>query len=79
MAKNSNLGKVNIEALLKSTIDNGGGVSTKKNEDGTTHVTAYSKKENWHISYDYNSKDDSIKNVHSTKDNKPHTDYKGGS
>ena len=77
MAKYKNAGKVNVEMLIKSTVENGGGISAK-NEGDLTHVTVFSKKKNWHLSYDYNRKDESITNVHSTKDNKPHTDYKGG-
>lgn len=77
MADKYNPGTVNIEAVTNSILANGGGMSTKTNENGITHVSVYSRSENRHISYD-KDKDGNISNVHTDKDNKANMDYKGG-
>lgn len=75
MAKNSNLGTVNIDVATNSILSSGGGMSEKSNSDGTTHVSVYSTSENRHLSYD---KDGNYSNVHTDKDNRAYMDYKGG-
>ena len=77
MAKNSNLGTVNIDAATNSILSNGGGMSEKSNSDGSTHVSVYSTSENRHLSYD-KDKDGNYSNVHTDKDNRAYMDYKGG-
>ena len=77
MAQYSNPGTVNIEAATNSILANGGGIHEKSNSDGSTHVSVYSTTDSRHFSYD-KDKDGNISSVHSTKDNTPHMDYKGG-
>ena len=77
MAKYSNPGIVDVELATKTIVANGGGVSTRDNKDGSTHYTVYSTDSARHLSYD-KYEDGRIENVHSTKDNTPTTDYKGG-
>jgi hypothetical protein len=76
MADYNNPGNVNIEAAVNSIIGNGGGISERINTDGSTHVTAYSRDENRHLSYD--TKDGKYYNVHTDKDNRGYTQYGGG-
>ena len=77
MADQYNPGIINIDLVTDTILSNGGGVSEKNQEDGSTHVTVYSTTENRHLSYD---KDDegNISNVHTDKDNRAYMDYKGG-
>ena len=77
MAKNSNLGTVNVDAATNSILSNGGGMSEKSNSDGSTHVSVYSTSDNRHLSYD-KDKDGNYSNVHTDKDNRGYMDYKGG-
>jgi len=77
MAKNYNAGNINIEAVTRSILAAGGGISEKTNSDGSTHVSVYSRSENRHLSYD-KDKDGTIYNVHTDKDNRAYMDYKGG-
>lgn len=77
MAKNKNQGIVDINKATDSIVNNGGGVNSKFNSDGSIHVSVYSKKENRHLSYN-EDKDGNITDVHTDKDNRAHMDYKGG-
>lgn len=77
MAKNSNPGTVNIEAVTNSILNSGGGKSETPNTDGSTHVSVYSTTENRHLSYDVD-KNGNYSNVHTDKDNKAYMDYKAG-
>ena len=77
MANEYNPGKINIEKATATIVKGGGGTNSSKNKDGSTHHTVYSRSDNRHFSYN-KTKDGKITNVHSSKDGKPHTDYKGG-
>ncbi len=77
MANKSNPGTVNIDKVIETTVKAGGGVSTKTNPDGSTHITVYSTKQNWHISAD-KAQDGSYSNVHTDRNNRAYMDYKGG-
>lgn len=77
MAKNNNLGTVNINAATNSILSNGGRMSEKSNSYGSMHVSVYSTSENRHLSYD-KDKDGNYSNVHTDKDNRAYMDYKGG-
>lgn len=77
MAEYSNAGYVNVKEVERSILANGGGKSEHTNYDGSTHVTVYSRSENRHLSYDIDS-GGNISNVHTDKDNRGYTDYKGG-
>lgn len=77
MADKFNAGTINIEATTNSILSNGGGINTTTNDDGSTHYSVYSTSENKHFSYD-KDKEGNISNVHSSRDNHPYMDYKGG-
>lgn len=52
MAKNNNPGKVDLDRVTKSVLNNGGGVREISYPDGSSHTSVYEKDKNWHISYD---------------------------
>ena len=72
-----NQGTVNVDAVTNSILSNGGGINKGNNEDGSTHISVYSRTENRHISYD-KDKDGNISGVHSSNNGYPYMDYKGG-
>ncbi|MBR0431759.1 hypothetical protein IJK16_02030 [Candidatus Saccharibacteria bacterium] len=76
MAKNSNPGKVDIDRATDSIVNNGGGVSSSWNRDGSIHTSVYSKSEDRHLSYD--EKDGKVSNVHTDKDGRAYMDYGNG-
>ena len=75
----SNPGNVNIEALTNSFINNGGAVESHQMADGRTHYTGHFYDEgrtdrcSWNVDQNGN-----ISDVHTSRDNGDHTDYKGG-
>lgn len=69
----SNPGKVDVERAAESILDSGGGMSSKREGDHI-HNSAYSKKENRHLSWD-EYPDGSIKNVHTDRNGNKYTDY----
>ena len=77
MADQYNPGIINIDLVTDTILSNGGGISEKSNEDGSTHVSVYSTTENRHLSYD-KDEEGNISNVHTDKDNRAYMDYKGG-
>ena len=77
MAKYKNQGTVNVDAVTNSILSNGGGINKGNNEDGSTHISVYSRTENRHISY-YKDTDVNISGVHSSNNGYPYMDYKGG-
>ena len=50
MAKYKNQGTVNVDAVTNSILSNGGGINKGNNEDGSAHISVYSRTENRHIS-----------------------------
>lgn len=74
MSKNDNPGRVDVERAAEGILDNGGGVNSTQ-KDGYIHNTAYSKDTDRHLSWDENP-DGSVKDVHSSKDGRPNTQYK---
>ncbi len=77
MAKHYNPGSINVEKAIESIVNDGGGVTERKTSDGSTHVSAYSSTSNRRFSYDVDS-EGNISNVHSSKNGRSYTDYKGG-
>ncbi len=77
--KNYNPGNVNLEALKSSFTNNGGTVESKPNGDGSTHYTGHfnDKGRTDRCSWDVDS-DGNVSNLHTTRDNGAHTNYKGG-
>ena len=73
MSKYDNPGRVDVERAAESILDNGGGMTSSWKGDHT-HNTAYSKDEDWHLSWD-EYPDGSIKNVHTDKDGRSYTQY----
>ncbi len=77
MAKHYNPGNVNIENATNSILSNGGGIHEQSRPDGSTHVSVYSTTENRHLSYD-KDKDGNISGVHTDRNGRAYTQYKGG-
>ena len=69
----NNPGKVDVERASESSLERGGGVSSKW-EGNHIHNTAYSKEENRHLSWD-EYPDGSIKDVHTDRNGNKYTDY----
>ena len=78
-SKNYNSGVVNTEALKNSFINNGGSVESKEMADGRTHYTGHFNEKGRTDRCSWNEdKNGNISDVHTTRDNGDHTDYKGG-
>lgn len=73
-AKNSNSGRINVEAVEKSILANGGGQSSRPNADGSTHVTTYSRDSDRHISVNKYPNGE-MKEIHTDKDGKANMNY----
>ena len=76
MAQYYNPGKVDVKKMEREILAAGGGKHETKQGD-VTHVSVYSTKRDWHLSYDI-MPNGSIENVHSTRNGKPTYDYGGG-
>lgn len=74
-----NPGIINTQALKDSFTKNGGTVESKEMADGRTHVTGHfnDKGRSDRISWN-EDKNGNITDVHSTRNNGDHTNYKGG-
>ena len=73
MAKFSNPGKVDVERAAEGILDNGGGMTSRR-EDDHIHNTAYSKENGQRLSWD-EYPDGSIKNVHTSKGGRSYMQY----
>ncbi len=73
MSKYDNPGKVDVERAAEGILDNGGGMTSSWKGDHT-HNTAYSKDEDWHLSWD-EYPDGTVANVHTDKDGRSYTQY----
>lgn len=75
-AKYSNPGTVDVERAVEGILDAGGGMKSVQ-KDGYIHNTAYSKDENYHLSYN-TYPDGSIGEVHTDKGGSAYMQYGGG-
>lgn len=66
MAKYKNQGTVNVDAVTNSILSNGGGINKGNNEDGSTHISVYSRTENRHISYDKDKDGNILESIQAT-------------
>ena len=74
-----NSGNVNIDALKQSIINNGGVIDSHQMADGGTHYTAHYMEKGRTDRCSWNEdQNGNISDVHTSRDNGDHTDYKGG-
>lgn len=75
----NNPGVVNTEALKSSFTNNGGTVESHPMADGRTHYTGHFNDKGRKDRCSWNEgKDGKITDVHTTRNDGSHTDYKGG-
>ncbi len=80
MARYYNCGSVNIQAAIDSILADGGGMTEKSDWDGRqyapgiTHVSVYSRKTDWHFSFNVDE-NGTVTEVHSSVRRNPLYDY----